>query len=518
MRKMVAFVLLTLILGGCGGVHNNFNNEDDELEITLPEGSGAIQVLLSTGEARTLIPSVSLSSFNHFIYLFSRDGGPQTEITPQNNNTFILEQGSYQVTVYAYMTTAESSLAAEGTSGIFSISSGQTTPPVAITMHPYVTGGGTGTLEFYLQYPGGTVVETYRLVSKTGGGTYNLTGTTSGSNPISRTGTLEVPVGYYELEVQLKNANNEYTGKVETVHIYRNMVTIAKLGDYTFTAADFTPNRTPLASDYSISGIGIYTYNGNPRTVSVTPTANASSGAVTAYYTGSGGTNYPQSQTAPVNAGTYTVTFNVAAADGWNPATGLSAGTVTINRDGGATVSSPALNNATNSSITINAVNPPTNGQTVEYARSTTNTAPSSDWQDGTTFTNLNPVTTYYIFARSKQNTNYNAGTASSSLSVTTLGTAGLTISFWVNEDSQILNDSNNSITISKGGSPKDFTATVTSSYSNIHWYIQGNPAGTIRSITIKAADYLNGTYRLNVTVERAGIPFSSEIRFTVTN
>ena len=519
MNKVMVFVLSIIFLASCEGVNDYLNNHEEEIEIDLPEGSGAIQVLLSAGEARTIMPSGSLSSFNHFSYFFTKSGGAQTEITPQNNNFFVLEQGSYQVTVNAYMTQGEGSLAAQGTSGTFSISSGQTSPAVSITMHPYVTGEGTGTFEFFLQYPAGAVVETFRLVSKTGSAVYNLTGTVSDSNPIIKSGSMAVPVGYYNLEVQIKSVTGEYAGKVETVHIYRNMVTIVKPEDYTFIASDFPANRTPAVSDYTFSGAGTYTYNGNPRAVTVTASSNASPGAVSVFYTGTGATSYPQSQGAPVNAGTYSVTFNVAAANGWNQATGLSAGTVTINKANGATVNRPVLNNATNSTITVNAVAAPSNGQTVEYARNTSSAVPASGWQDGTTFSGLNPVTTYYIFARSKQNDNYNNGTASSSLSVTTLGTAGITVNFWINEDSQILgtNPANSSITISKG-SNQSFTATVTSNYSNIEWFVQGKSAGTSRSITIKAADYINGTYRLNVLVERAGIPFSSEIRFTVTN
>jgi altronate dehydratase len=92
---------------------------------------------------------------------------------------------------------------------------------------------------------------------------------------------------------------------------------------------------------------------------------------------------------------------------------------VTVNKTPGAAVSAPTgASLVTSNSITINAVAAPGNGQTVEYAINTTNTAPSSGWQDSTTFTGLNWNTTYYIFARSKENTNYNAGTPSASLRV----------------------------------------------------------------------------------------------------
>jgi|GEM_PF-3532174 len=87
----------------------------------------------------------------------------------------------------------------------------------------------------------------------------------------------------------------------------------------------------------------------------------------------------------------------------------------------GAKASVPALASKTKNSITINAaaVNP-NNGQVAEYAISTTNAAPASGWQTGLTFTGLNADTTYYIFARAKENNQYLTGAVSSSLTVKT--------------------------------------------------------------------------------------------------
>jgi len=79
----------------------------------------------------------------------------------------------------------------------------------------------------------------------------------------------------------------------------------------------------PIASDFNISGLGTYTYDGNTRTVTITPKVGSSQGEITIYYNGS--------TTAPIAVGTYTVTFDVAAITGFNAATGLTAGTLVIN-------------------------------------------------------------------------------------------------------------------------------------------------------------------------------------------
>jgi len=88
----------------------------------------------------------------------------------------------------------------------------------------------------------------------------------------------------------------------------------------------------------------------------------------------------------------------------------------------GAAVSAPTAAGAaiTYNSIIIAAVTAPGNGQTVEYAISTSNTAPETGWQDSTTFTGLAEETVYYIFARSKENVDYYAGAASTGLELLT--------------------------------------------------------------------------------------------------
>jgi hypothetical protein len=89
-------------------------------------------------------------------------------------------------------------------------------------------------------------------------------------------------------------------------------------------------DQTPVADDYDIGNLTQTA--GNITAVTITAKEGKSSGAVTIYYEGTDGTTYPKSTTLPTAAGTYTVTFNVAAVTGWDAASGLSAGTLTINQ------------------------------------------------------------------------------------------------------------------------------------------------------------------------------------------
>jgi len=86
-------------------------------------------------------------------------------------------------------------------------------------------------------------------------------------------------------------------------------------------------------------------------------------------------------------------------------------GSLTVNKANGADVGTVIiLGNANMQMITVTTpLGTLGNGQSIEYAIGETDTAPTSGWQD-TTFFNCSFDKSYYIFARSKGNDNYNAG------------------------------------------------------------------------------------------------------------
>jgi len=88
---------------------------------------------------------------------------------------------------------------------------------------------------------------------------------------------------------------------------------------------------TPTAADFNISGL-TQGYDGSFKAVTITPKEGKSTGDITVYYEGTGSTTYTKNTTAPSTGGTYTVTFDVAAVTNYNAVSGLSAGTLTINK------------------------------------------------------------------------------------------------------------------------------------------------------------------------------------------
>ena len=116
-----------------------------------------------------------------------------------------------------------------------------------------------------------------------------------------------------------------------------NTLKITGKGNYTGEAQkEWTLQRaTPTAGDFDTSVLGSgCNYTGNPWSVEAPTLKSPKTGAgdVTVYYEGTSGTSYPKSTTAPTDVGSYSVTFNVAGGQNFNAASGLTIGTLKINK------------------------------------------------------------------------------------------------------------------------------------------------------------------------------------------
>jgi len=315
-------------------------------------------------------------------------------------------------------------------------------------------------------------------------------------------------------------------------------------------------NQTPTASDYTIGNLTQTA--GYVTAVTITPQAGKSPGTITVLYN--------NSTTLPQTVGSYAVTFNVEAAAGWNAASGLSAGLLTVNnkatptiitwptaaaitygaalsksmltggvasvpgtfawtngsiiptvtnsgyqvtftpidtanyntitiivditviKAAGAAVTIPTVSSTpTQTSITLTAITTTSTGQTVEYARNSSNSAPTTGWQDSASFTGLSAGTIYYFFARAKANDNYNAGPASTGTAVSTAAVTG-TINVTFTGLTEKIISINRTITdnLSKigGGS---ITLEVTEDFAQYEWFIGETKAATGKEVTLQA-------------------------------
>jgi len=553
--------LIVLLFTACD---NAFDTQKTRSE--TGNGYGRVSVIF-TGDgaispsSRTIFPSFY---FDRYVYTFTRtDEETGVVRTPDTTGFFSLEFGNYTVAVQAYYGNAEVyTLAAQGVSAEFSVGTG-INEPVMVFLSP-IAASEQGEFSYTVSYPADAAaiitLQKWPDLSEIA------------LNPVSqgngKTQTLQLDSGSYLITV-LVNKGTLYAGISEAVHIKPFLTTV-----YTknFSNNYLLAVRNPVVTDYTISGIGTFIYDGNSRAASVTRTDNVSPGEITIFYNGV--------ETAPHNAGIYAVTLNITAAQGFSAATGLPAGaiiidkaegefdippainttytptltladltlqtgytwnypatslnagdgqlftatytdpcgnyfaasgTITVNvaKANGAIIVASVLASRTYNSITINAVSAPDNGQTVEYARNTTNTLPVTGWQTGLTFSGLSAGAIYYIFARSAEDDNYNAGAAVDTV-ITTLVQETVTIILVEMNEWELMEQTVQAI----ANTNKVFT--VSGTYSTYRWYIDGTILGSSSSFTFNKP---LGVYELILIVTNsAGESRSGRCWVTTTN
>ena len=246
---LTGLVVILAVLGGCSDFLNP--GMEGAAEGPLPGGYSAVRIGFTEGAARTAMPTPVLSSFNRLEYHFTKNNVTEIKSAPANG-VFMLAPGTYKLTVKAFMDQNAGSLAAEG-SGNFEIKASQDNVDVTINMSPIVSGSGTGKFIFSMTYPSGTTKEIYSLSRISGTDKYDLLKSLSVNTTTNCSGSLTLPVGYYLLQVRLKNGTNAFTGKTEVVHIYQNLETETKAADYNFTAEEFIAETLVLKAGVTLS-------------------------------------------------------------------------------------------------------------------------------------------------------------------------------------------------------------------------------------------------------------------------
>ena len=262
--------------------------------------------------------------------------------------------------------------------------------------------------------PGGVSVQGGEVVISNNSGKLILEGSTStGLGTTNHTVTIDgVTSGNFTLVIVAAGTS--------TVTVSSTGLDNLKLGQTVSGSIIYTLNGGDTyvagftATDFDISGLP-------PGLTAGTPVRSASGTEVTIDITGT-----PSAYNASPTP--LTIPTSIPAANFTTTATAVTvygsavAGAV-AKMDGAAVSGAPVVSGSpTETTITVGAVTIPTNpgSQTVEYAISTSATPPASGWQTGTTFGSLSPGTTYYVFARSAETTDYAAGTPQHSAPIAT--------------------------------------------------------------------------------------------------
>jgi len=306
------------------------------------------------------------------------------------------------------------------------------------------------------------------------------------------------------------------------------------------------PHGTALSTAHNgqqitiTGGLGIA--HTNPLTVTGTPTISVTGvtldhSALTMII---GGTETLTASVLPSNANNKNVTWssgNTSIADVTDgEVTAIAAGTavitvttedgdktakctVTVNKKPGAAVAAPVITwNAAEKRIDAAEVTAPDNGQKVEYNISKANDGSGLEaWQDGRSFT-VSSAATYYVYARSKENTDYYAGAPNISHGLYVVS-QGINIEFTLGESPTV----NTGVVISRSGSNGPDTATLTVSnsanYTGITWYYNNTLLGNGATVTLDSSNpayNMIGRKFIRVEAWKGGVPYITNVEFEV--
>jgi hypothetical protein len=232
---------LTLLLGGCDNV---FEPPVNRTASVLP-GTGRLIIRFGgaspevAASVRTLLPSNP--SFSRYYLVFSPNDG-QTGISPisltnDTGCTVELASGSWDITAKGYVEIEDIDGFADGEyqvaegSDTVTIADG-TSQSITIQMEAILSGGtGTGVLAYDIAFPNSiqSAELEITLLDETEEETVDLL--VDGAS-----GFMLLGSGYYYLKITLVNDYGEVLSKIESVHIYDNLITSA---DYDFDTNDF---------------------------------------------------------------------------------------------------------------------------------------------------------------------------------------------------------------------------------------------------------------------------------------
>ncbi|GBU29345.1 hypothetical protein R84B8_02909 [Treponema sp. R8-4-B8] len=472
-------------------------------------GNASFSITIGGGGRAAFMPWDPDTDISLLIHTITLTGGPGPDIQKKGiiegeTAQFTVDPGHWKITVQAYLSTV---LKAEGfasvnlkpgPNGAVSITMGQ--PTFAITMQN--DGHGTATAEPNPAVEGETV---YINADPKVGFMFDKWQVISGDITLSHTDKSPASFTMPSEPVKIKAVFIVVPPNTPNLYILEEVIfTPVKFG-YTQPAAMTVTirnsgNTTANVSSITLGGasLGSFILDGN-----LTPTIAAGASAVFTVQPKSG-----------LNAGDYTAKITASYSGG--VVTGATAEidvSFIVNKAAGVTVGAPTLNAKTHNSITIGAVTA-SNGQSVKYAISITDSAAStSDWQDSTFFTNLNAATTYYIFARAEGNNNYETGAASVSLSVTTpqIGSSKI-IYYWVDEHGNLVT-SDDAFTVAAG---EDLAITAKADgYTVKQWHLDGVNTGQSEA-TYFFSSLEVGSHTVGLFVEKDGRLYNTNITVIV--
>jgi len=428
----VTYIDAPLVLGANGSIASSSN-------VTFRYYNAA---KLDISAGNKTIKALSGGNLNHQIHLGSRTLTIGTSTTSADGGGYfdgfftgtgsIVKQGTVTLTLTNANNTASGTFNHNsGTvnysgkwAGAYSKAAGTT---LTVTGNMNVGGALTlrgGTINMNLSTNPASRIAVTGAVSRSGTNTINVTGIgsansytliTAGSGLGTANFSMSGNIGGLVLSstaTQLTLAAPQPAIAVSSSGLNNLKVGVSVNGTVTYTLSNGTYANSITASNFALQNPTRL-----PAGLSAGTAQRASNGtAVTIAITGTPTT--ANSSTATLNTASSIPANQIQGATSAVSPTGSAQVSAVAVGDGAAVSGAPTVNGApTQTRITLNAVSITGSnhgGQVVEYALSTSTgtSAPSSGWQESVTFNSQQAATNYYAFARSKANSNCNAGTA----------------------------------------------------------------------------------------------------------
>ncbi|MDR2901185.1 MAG: leucine-rich repeat protein [Treponema sp.] len=201
-------------------------------------GTGTLFLSIGGGNnARTILPSADPAFAAYKLEFVSVKTGVKKTFDRTSetiSDAITLPQEKWNLTVYAYTDTAQTELAAKGT--ILNVEIGENPAPYTVMLEAISSGDGKGTFRWDLTLPedssGELLIYHYdwqendenALPLNLSLGEYKLNG---GYSPLTETGSVELPVGFYEVIYSFSKDDAQSFQWKEILHIYQNLESVS---------------------------------------------------------------------------------------------------------------------------------------------------------------------------------------------------------------------------------------------------------------------------------------------------
>ena len=267
---IIGLIIFSLILSGCQIFYTakpDQSKPGSGTDSPLPDGYGMVQLSVNWGTGRTVLPDNSLDLFKiefNFFYYDENEDEQQISLVVEPNNgkyRFALPEGYYSLELKVSLADDPENIliAEEFIEGIV-VEAGELTEK-SITLYPFSTEDGTGTLDLTLTLESGDdfFVEVFTMINLDDGSRINCLTVNDGNNisislisPITHSYyDTNFPSGYYVLHVRLLNSDKDaYAFKTDIIHITDNL---SSSEEYIFSEDDFVTSWPFINSDYILA-------------------------------------------------------------------------------------------------------------------------------------------------------------------------------------------------------------------------------------------------------------------------